>query len=42
MKCLEIRPEELAIAALEMLGEQTESSAIYHVLQEYRSEMSRI
>lgn len=40
MKCLDIRPEEVAIAALEMLGEQTYSSSTYHVLQEYMSEMS--
>jgi ADP-heptose:LPS heptosyltransferase len=40
MKCLDIRPEEVAIAALELLGEQTYSSTTYHVLQEYRSGMS--
>ena len=39
MKCLDIRPEEVAIAALEILGEQAYSPATYHVLQEYRSEM---
>jgi lipopolysaccharide heptosyltransferase II len=40
MKCLDIRPEEVAIAAMEMLGEQAYSPATYHVLQEYGSEMS--
>jgi ADP-heptose:LPS heptosyltransferase len=40
MKCLDIRPEEVVIAALEMLGGQSCSSTIYRVLQEYRSEMS--
>jgi lipopolysaccharide heptosyltransferase II len=38
--CLDIRPEEVAVAALEMLGEQTTSSSTYHLLQEYKSEMS--
>lgn len=42
MKCLDIRPEEIAIAALEILGEQTYASATYHVLQEYKSEVSSI
>jgi ADP-heptose:LPS heptosyltransferase len=37
LKCLEIRPEEVAIAALEMLGETAYSSTSYHVLQEYRA-----
>jgi lipopolysaccharide heptosyltransferase II len=40
MRCLDIRPEEVAIAALEMLGEQTYSSSPYRVLQEYKSELS--
>jgi hypothetical protein len=40
MKCLDIRPEEVVIAALEMLGEQTHASTTYHVLQEYSSEIS--
>lgn len=31
MKCLDIRPEEVAIAALEMLGQQTYSSTTYRV-----------
>lgn len=39
MKCLEIRPEEVAIAALEMLSNQTYPHTTYHVLQEYRSEV---
>jgi hypothetical protein len=42
MKCLDIRPEEVAIAALEILGEQTHSSSPYRVLQEYKSELSEI
>lgn len=39
MKCLDIRPQEVAITALEMLGEQAYPSTTYHVLQEYKSEM---
>jgi ADP-heptose:LPS heptosyltransferase len=40
IKCLDIRPEEVAIAALELLGAQTCSSTAYHVLQQYKSEVS--
>jgi ADP-heptose:LPS heptosyltransferase len=40
MKCLDIRPEEVAIATLEMLGEESYASTTHQVLQEYRSEWS--
>jgi hypothetical protein len=42
MKCLDLRPEEVAIAALEMLGEQTYSSSTFRGFREYKSEVSRI
>jgi hypothetical protein len=41
MKCFDIRPEEVVMAALEVLGEQTYASTTDHVLQAYRSEISR-
>jgi ADP-heptose:LPS heptosyltransferase len=40
MKCLDIRPEEVAIAALELLGGQAGPPATYHILQGSSSDIS--
>jgi ADP-heptose:LPS heptosyltransferase len=39
MKCLEVRPEEVAVAALEMLADQTYEPARHPVFNGYKSEI---